>query len=42
MKQKLKDGWNSKSKMTCSEFVADVLGYGNPSKFNPQDILDKL
>ena len=35
-------GWHSKSKMTCSEFVADVLGYGNPSKFNPQDILDKL
>lgn len=35
-------GWHSKGKMTCSEFVADVLGYGNPSKFNPQDILDKL
>ena len=35
-------GWHSKSKMTCSEFVADVLWYGNPSKFNPQDILDKL
>ena len=35
-------GWHSKSKMTCSEFVADVLGYGNPSKFNPQYILDKL
>ena len=35
-------GWHSKSKMTCSEFVADVLGYCNPSKFNPQDILDKL
>ena len=35
-------GWHSKGKMTCSEFVADVLGYGNPSKLNPQDILDKL
>ena len=35
-------GWHSKNKATCSEFVADVLGYGNPSKFNPQDILDKL
>ena len=35
-------GWHSKNKVTCSEFVADVLGYGDPSKFNPQDILDKL
>ena len=42
MKQKLKDDWNSKCKVTCYEFVADVLGYGSPSKFNPQDILDKL
>ncbi len=42
MKNKLKDGWHIKGKMTCSEFVADVLRYGTPSKFNPQDILDKL
>ena len=35
-------GWHSKSKMTCSEFVADVLGYDKPAKFSPQDILDKL
>ena len=31
-------GWHSKDKMTCSEFVADVLGLENPSKFSPQDI----
>ena len=31
-------GWHSKDKMTCSEFVADVLGYENSSKFSPKDI----
>ncbi len=35
-------GWHSKDKVTCSEFVADVLGYETPSKFSPNDILDKL
>ena len=35
-------GLHNKNKATCSEFVADVLGYLEPSKFSPQDILDKL
>lgn len=34
-------GWHSKSKATCSEFVADVLGYSEPAKYSPQQILDK-
>lgn len=35
-------GWHNKDKMTCSEFVADVLGYSEPAKHSPQDIVDKL
>lgn len=35
-------GWHSKNKATCSEFVADVLGYAKPAKYSPQDIVDKL
>ena len=35
-------GWHSKNKATCSEFVADVLGYNKPAKYSPQDIVDKL
>ena len=34
-------GWNSKDKATCSEFVADVIGFSEPEKYNPQDIIDK-
>lgn len=34
-------GWNSKDKTTCSEFVADVIGFLKPEKYNPQDIIDK-
>lgn len=34
-------GWHSKHKATCSEFVADVLGYENPSKFSSQQIITK-
>ena len=34
-------GWHSKNKVICSEFVADVLGYENPSKFSPQDVFNK-
>lgn len=50
MKQKLKDGWvnvlkglgGSKDKVTCSEFVADVLGYSKPEKYSPQDVFNKI
>ena len=34
-------GWHNKDKVTCSEFVAGVLGYDKPHKYNPQQILDK-
>ena len=35
-------GWHSKNKVTCSEFVADVLGYSKPEKYSPQDIFNKI
>ena len=35
-------GWHSKDKVTCSEFVADILGYEEPSKYSPQDIFNKI
>ena len=35
-------GWHSKDKVTCSEFVADALGYIEPSKYSPQDVLNKI
>lgn len=35
-------GWHSKNKVTCSEFVADVLGYENPSKYSPGSIAEKI
>ena len=35
-------GWHSKNKVTCSEFVADVLGYSEPEKFSPQEIWNKI
>ena len=35
-------GWHSKNKATCSEFVADVLGYIEPSKYSHQDVLNKI
>ena len=35
-------GWHSKHKATCSEFVADALGYIEPSKYSPQDVLNKI
>lgn len=35
-------GWHSKNKATCSEFVADVLGYENPSKYSPGSIAEKI
>ena len=34
-------GLHSKDQATCSEFVADVLGYENPSKYSPQQIITK-
>ena len=33
-------GWHNKDKMTCSEFVANVLGYSEPAKHSPQDIFE--
>ena len=38
----LQIGWHSKNKATCSEFVADVLGYLEPEKYSPQDVLNKI
>lgn len=35
-------GWHSKDKMTCSEFVADVLEYSEPSKYSPGSLYKKL
>ena len=35
-------GWHSKDKATCSEFVADALGYIEPSKYSPQDVFNKI
>lgn len=35
-------GWHSKNKVTCSEFVADVLGYSEPAKYSPQDVWNKI
>lgn len=35
-------GRHSKDKVTCSEFVADVLGYSEPEKYSPKDIYNKI
>ena len=35
-------GWHGKDKATCSELVADVLGYSEPWKYSPQDVLNKI
>jgi hypothetical protein len=35
-------GIHSKDKMTCSEFVADVLGYSEPEKYSPRDVYKKI
>ena len=35
-------GLHSKDKVTCSEFVADVLGYSEPEKYSPQDVFNKI
>ena len=35
-------GCHSKDKATCSEFVADILGYSEPEKYSPQDVWNKI
>lgn len=35
-------GLHSKDKVTCFEFVAEVLGYAEPSKYSPKDLWNKI
>lgn len=40
--QVLPFGIHSKSRMFCSEFVAEVLGYYRPHEWSPQDVYEKV
>ena len=33
---------DNNKKVTCSEFVADVLGYSEPEMYSPQDVFNKI